>query len=298
MPSGGGRASGVPEPAGSESFVLAFSCADRPGITAAVTSSIYQLGGDIIDAQQFNDVAQVRFFSRIEFRLTGPALSEQQLIAGLDPVLTSVAATWTLRAGSRVKRVMVLVSRADHCLVDLLYRWRTGELPMDLRMIASNHPAASFDSVELQGVPFEQLPAGAAEREGRLRELVDGHAIDLVVLARYMQILSPQLSSHLAGRCINIHHSFLPGFKGARPYHQAHARGVKLIGATAHYVTDELDEGPIIAQDVQHVSHRDSPESLARKGRDIERRVLAAAVANHLADRVLLNGTSTVVFPD
>jgi formyltetrahydrofolate deformylase len=197
--------------------------------------------------------------------------------------------------------VMILASRFDHCLADLLYRWRIGELEMDITGIVSNHPREVYGSLHFDGVPFHYLPvtpATKADQESALVKLIDATGTELVVLARYMQILSSHLSSALEGRCINIHHSFLPGFKGAKPYHQAHERGVKVIGATAHYVTGDLDEGPIIDQDVERISHRDSPDDLIRKGRDIERRVLARALRFHLEDRVILNGRKTVVFTD
>jgi formyltetrahydrofolate deformylase len=200
-----------------------------------------------------------------------------------------------------VRKVLLMVSKFDHCLADLLYRTRIGELPMEIVAIASNHPRAALNGAldGVEGIPFQHLPVTAqtkAEQEAALKELVTASGAELVVLARYMQVLSDDLARWLSGRCINIHHSFLPGFKGAKPYHQAHARGVKMIGATAHYVTSDLDEGPIIHQDVEAVSHADTPEDLIRKGRDIERRVLAEAVRLHLADRVLLNGSKTVVF--
>jgi len=209
--------------------------------------------------------------------------------------------SFTLREREAKKRVMLLVSKFDHCLVDLIYRWRTGELPMDISAIVSNHSRDSIGSTELGELPFHHLPVTRhtkMEQEAALWRLVQETQTDLVVLARYMQILSDGFSAKLLGRCINIHHSFLPGFKGAKPYHQAHERGVKLIGATAHYVTPDLDEGPIIEQDVERISHRDTPDDLVRKGRDIERRVLARAVLHHLEDRVVLNGKKTVVFID
>ncbi len=281
------------------SYVLAFSCPDKPGIVAAVTTAIFELGGNICDAEQFDDVAAHRFFARIEFEL--PPIAEELVRAGLGPVLTSVSASWTVRAVGHRKRVLVMASKLDHCLVDLVYRWRIGELEMDLVGVASNHSREVYSNVDLAGIPFYHLPITPATRqaqEAQLWQLVQAERVDLVVLARYMQILSDELSRRLSGRCINIHHSFLPGFTGARPYHQAHRRGVKLIGATAHYVTGELDEGPIIAQDVEPVSHRDTPQTLVRKGRDIERRVLARAVSQHLQDRVLLHDATTVVFTD
>jgi formyltetrahydrofolate deformylase len=199
------------------------------------------------------------------------------------------------------RRVMLMVSRADHCLVDLIYRWRLGELAMQPVGIVSNHPRETYAHWDLDGIPFHYLPVTPAtklEQETELWRIIRESGAELVVLARYMQVLSDGMVAKLSGQCINIHHSFLPGFKGARPYHQAHARGVKLIGATAHYVTAALDEGPIIEQDVERISHADRPEDLVRKGRDIERRVLARAVRYHLEDRVILNGLKTVVFQE
>jgi formyltetrahydrofolate deformylase len=195
--------------------------------------------------------------------------------------------------------VLILVSKFDHCLADLLYRQRIGEMPMDLVAVAGNHPASALSVRLPEDVPYHHLPITKEtkpQQEAEIRALVEETGAELVVLARYMQILSDEMSAWLSGRCINIHHSFLPGFKGAKPYHQAHARGVKMIGATAHYVTEDLDEGPIISQDVEHVTHADTPDDLVAKGRDIERRVLARAVALHLDRRVLVNGSRTVVF--
>jgi len=208
---------------------------------------------------------------------------------------------WQMRDRATRRRVMLLVSASDHCLADILYRWRTGELDMIPTAIVSNHPRETYRNLEFGEIPFHYLPVTKQtkrEQEIAIWQLVDQTKTDLVVLARYMQILSDEMSAKLSGRCINIHHSFLPGFKGARPYHQAHERGVKLIGATAHYVTSDLDEGPIIDQDVERISHRHTPDDLVRRGRDIERRVLARAVRYHLEDRVILNGRKTVVFMD
>jgi formyltetrahydrofolate deformylase len=218
-----------------------------------------------------------------------------------EPLASEYAMTWAVRGRKERRRVMILASQTDHCLADLIWRWRQGELPMDITAVVSNHPASTFPHTDLHGIAFRHLPVTAetkAAQEAALWRLVQETGTELVVLARYMQVLSDDLSAKLAGRCINIHHSFLPGFKGARPYHQAHARGVKVIGATAHYVTADLDEGPIIEQDVERISHRDTPANLVRKGRDIERRVLARAVRWHIEDRVLLNGRKTVVFTD
>ena len=204
-----------------------------------------------------------------------------------------------MRAMSERKKVALLVSRFDHCLADLIYRWRNGELPMEIVAIIANYPRETYEHIDFDRIPFHYLPVAKEtkmEQEASVWQTVRDASADIVVLARYMQVLSEGLTAKLAGRCINIHHSFLPGFKGAKPYHQAHARGVKLIGATAHFVTSDLDEGPIIEQDVERITHRDMPEDLVRKGRDIERRVLARALSDLLEDRVLINGRKTVVF--
>jgi len=277
--------------------ILTLSCADRPGITARVTGHLFAHGGNILEAQQFNDQDNGTFFMRVEFDPGQGDLAA--LRAGFDGLAAAHGMRWQLRAEAVPRKVLLLVSKFDHCLNDLLYRQRIGELAMEVAGIVSNHPHAALAIPPFGEAPFHHLPVTAATKpaqEARIKALVGESGAELVVLARYMQILSDDLARFLAGRCINIHHSFLPGFKGARPYHQAHARGVKMIGATAHYVTADLDEGPIIHQDVEPVSHADSPEELVRKGRDIERRVLAEAVRLHLQDRVLLNGQRTVVF--
>jgi len=282
-------------------FVLTLSCPDRPGIVAAVSSYLADQGQNILDAQQFNDVETGHFFMRVVFNAAGQAPGLEALRSGFDGVARRFAMEWRIRDRAARQRVMLLVSTSDHCLVDILYRWRTGELKMIPTAIVSNHPRQAFAHLDFGEIPFHHLPVAVqtrAAQEAAILRLIGETSSDLVVLARYMQILSDQMSAQLAGRCINIHHSFLPGFKGARPYHQAHARGVKLIGATAHYVTSDLDEGPIIDQDVERISHRDTPEDLVRKGRDIERRVLARAMRHHLEDRVILNGRKTVVFMD
>ena len=214
-------------------------------------------------------------------------------------IAAGFAMTWSMRPADQRKRVALMVSRFDHCLVDLLYRWRSGELAMDPVAIIANYPRENYAHIEFGDIPFHYLPITRQtkmEQEAQAWEMIKSAKADLVVLARYMQILSDGFAAKLQGRCVNIHHSFLPGFKGAKPYHQAHERGVKLIGATAHFVTSDLDEGPIIEQDVERISHRDTPDDLVRKGRDVERRVLARAVANVLEDRVLLNQGKTVVF--
>jgi formyltetrahydrofolate deformylase len=278
--------------------VLSFAAPNIPGVVAAVTGAVAEHGCDILDSQHHDDLMTRRSFMRILFRDEHP-MGAGRLEAALAAVAERFRMDWTSRACSEKRRVMLLASRFDHCLADLLYRWRTGELPMEVSAVVSNHPREAFRHLGLDDVAFRHLPAGAdakARNEAALRRLIDDTNTELVVLARYMQVLSNELAGELAGRCINIHHSFLPGFKGAKAYHQAFERGVKLIGATAHYVTADLDEGPIIEQDVERISHRDTPDDLIRKGRDIERRVLARAVRYHLEDRVLLNGSKTVVF--
>ena len=280
-------------------MILTLSCPDRPGIVARVSTLLFEHGANIVDAQQFDDAETGRFFMRVVFT-PGPGGAEA-VRPGLEALAADLAMDWTLRDPKARRRVMILASQTDHCLADLIWRWRQGELPMDISAVVSNHPEASFPHTDLKGIAFHHLPVTPetkAGQEARLRDLIAATGTDLVILARYMQILSEDMALHLAGRCINIHHSFLPGFKGARPYHQAHARGVKVIGATAHFVTPDLDEGPIIEQDVERISHRDQPRDLVRKGRDIERRVLARAVRWVLEDRVLLNGRKTVVFTD
>lgn len=283
------------------SAILTLSCPDRPGIVAAVSTLLFEAGCNILDAQQFNDVETGQFFMRVVFARLDESRPYEAVAASVADLAQRFGMMFSLRERATKKRVMLLVSKFDHCLTDLLYRWRIGELPMEISAIVSNHGREHLSSTDLGDLPFHHLPVTRQtkmEQEAEIWRLVQETQTDLVVLARYMQILSDGFSAKLLGRCINIHHSFLPGFKGAKPYHQAHERGVKLIGATAHYVTPDLDEGPIIEQDVERISHRDTPEDLVRKGRDIERRVLARAVLHHLEDRVVLNGKKTVVFPD
>ena len=281
----------------SEPLVLTLSCADRPGITARVTSFLFERGGNILEAQQFNDRSSDAFFMRVEF---DPGEASREMIrTEFAPIAAEHAMDWKLALRDRPRRVLIMVSRFDHCLADLLYRWRIGELPMEPVAIISNHPRAAIEHTHLGDIPFHHLPVMSGEKsaqEAKVRAIAEESGAELVVLARYMQILSDEQAAHFSGRCINIHHSFLPGFKGAKPYHQAYERGVKMIGASAHYVTADLDEGPIIHQDVEPISHADTPDQLVRKGRDIESRVLAEAVRLHLEDRVLLNGQRTVVF--
>jgi formyltetrahydrofolate deformylase len=277
--------------------ILLLSCRDRAGITARVTGYLYERGGNVLEAQQFNDLEDGNFFMRVAF--DPGAADGDALKAGFEPLAQELGMTWSLRSRDASRKVLLLVSKFDHCLADLLYRQRIGELAMDVVGIVCNHPREALVHTPVGDTPFYHLPVTAAtkpEQESRIRQIVQETGAELVVLARYMQILSDEMAAFLSGRCINIHHSFLPGFKGAKPYHQAHARGVKMIGATAHYVTADLDEGPIIHQDVEAITHADSPEELVRKGRDIERRVLAEAVRLHLEDRVLLNDGRTVVF--
>ena len=284
-----------------DACTLTLSCEDRPGLVAAVATFLASNGCNILESQQFDDVAQNRFFMRVVFERLGAASELDALRTSFAGLADQFDMAWKLRANDQRTRVMLLVSKFDHCLGDLLYRHRIGELKMDVVGIVSNHPRSALQTSMIGEIPYHYLPVTRdtkPEQEARIKALVAETGADLVVLARYMQILSDDLAGFLSGRCINIHHSFLPGFKGAKPYHQAHDRGVKMIGATAHYVTADLDEGPIIHQDVEAISHADSPESLVRKGRDIERRVLARAVQYHVEDRVLLNGTRTVVFRD
>lgn len=277
--------------------ILTLSCSDRPGIVYRVSALLYAAGANILDAQQFGDEDSRRFFLRVHFHLPADKKVDA-LRAEFATLGDELAMHWELHDARRRARLLVLVSRHGHCLNDLLFRSHSGQLPVDIVAVASNHPDFSALAASY-GMAFHHLPVDAsnrAQQEARLLTMTTELAIDLVVLARYMQILSPELCSALDGRAINIHHSFLPGFKGARPYHQAHARGVKMIGATAHYVTSDLDEGPIIEQDVAHVSHAMTPRELMRVGSDIESRVLARAVRSHVEHRILLNGHRTVVF--
>lgn len=282
-------------------YVLTLSCPDRPGLVSSVSTFLAHNGQNILDAQQFTDTETGHFFMRVVFTAADLAVNLPALQTGFGAIAERFGMDWQMRDRATKQRVMLLVSKFDHCLVDILYRWRTGDLAMVPTAIVSNHPRETYAGIDFGDIPFHHLPVTKEtkrQQEQAILQLVDETKTDLVVLARYMQILSDEMSASLSGRCINIHHSFLPGFKGAKPYHQAHERGVKLIGATGHYVTSDLDEGPIIDQDVERISHRDTPDDLVRKGRDIERRVLARAIRYHLEDRVLLNGRKTVVFMD
>ena len=281
-----------------ENYYLTLTCPNKPGIVAAVSTYIFQTGGDIEEAQQFDDKASKRFFMRVSFSCPTDG---NTLRSGFAEIAKRFELTWNLRAVKDLKRVLIMASKLDHCLVDLLYRWRIGELPMIICGIVSNHPQEVYASIDFADIPFHHLPVTPETKpaqETKLLEIMADSKVDMVILARYMQILSDDLSTKLSGRCINVHHSFLPSFKGAKPYHQAHARGIKLIGATSHFVTSDLDEGPIIEQDVTRVTHGDTPDDLVRKGRDLERTVLSRALRYYLHDRVLINGTTSVVFSD
>lgn len=279
--------------------ILLLSCRDRPGLTAAVSDFVFRHGGNIVRAEQHVDPADDVFFQRVEFDLDHFQLSRPALPQVFAPLAEQFGMAWDVRFSDERTRIAILVSRQSHCLDDLLARWHTGDLgAVDIPVVISNHPDHA-ERVAFMGPRYEHLPVTAdtrAVQEAAVLALLSEHRIDLVVLARYMQILSADFIARGPADVINIHHSFLPAFVGARPYHQAHDRGVKIIGATAHYATADLDEGPIIEQDVMHVSHRDSVDDLVRKGRDLERTVLARGVRAHLEHRVLRRGRKTVVF--
>ncbi|PYI35655.1 formyltetrahydrofolate deformylase [Aspergillus indologenus CBS 114.80] len=281
------------------SYILTLSCPDRPGIVHAVTAYLVQNNLNIIDSSQFGDPTSERFFMRVHFKPEStPAPTLEQLREAFAPTAEKLAMTFELVSATAKPRVLIMVSKIGHCLNDLLFRASTGQLAIDIPLIVSNHPdfaalAATYN------IPFIHLPVTAAtkaEQEGRILELIAEHHIDLVVLARYMQVLSPKLCDAMSGKIINIHHSFLPSFKGAKPYHQAYDRGVKIVGATAHFVTSDLDEGPIIEQNVVRVNHALSPKELTHAGSNVESNVLATAVKYFAEHRVLLNGHKTVVF--
>jgi formyltetrahydrofolate deformylase len=280
----------------SHPFTLTLSCQERPGIVRAVSSFLFEQGCDIVEHQQFDDAVRGQLFLRTAF-----VCAEDLDAARLSEVFRSVADEFGMTyevTGNRPQRVLVMVSKLGHCLNDLVFRWRAGSLGGELVAVVSNHEDLR-PMAEAAGLPFVHVPVTPATKrdaEARLLELVDEHRADLVVLARYMQVLSDEACAALHGRAINIHHSFLPGFKGAKPYHQAFDRGVKLVGATAHYVTPDLDEGPIIEQEVIRIDHTHDPRALATVGRDAEALALSRAVRWHCERRVLLNGSSTVVF--
>ncbi len=279
-------------------YILTLSCPDKPGIVHAVSSYLFMTGCNIEDSQQFGDRDTGLFFMRVHFSAVEPALTPEKLRASFTAVGDSFQMDWQLRPAEEKTRVLLMVSKFGHCLNDLLFRTRIGALPVEIAAVVSNHTDFA-ELVGSYGIPFHHVPVTAdtkPEAEARLLRLVEEERVELVVLARYMQVISDELCKQLPGRIINIHHSFLPSFKGARPYHQAHARGVKLIGATAHYVTAELDEGPIIEQEVERVGHELTPQQLVAVGRDVECQALARAVKWHSERRVLINGHRTVVF--
>ncbi|WP_030268928.1 formyltetrahydrofolate deformylase [Streptomyces sp. NRRL B-24484] len=278
-------------------YVLTLSCPDKQGIVHAVSSYLFMTGCNIIDSQQFGDADSGLFFMRVHFSAAGQVTAEK-LRASFAAVGASFHMDWHIHSTTERMRVVLMVSKFGHCLNDLLFRTRIGALPVEIAAVVSNHTDFR-ELTESYGIPFHHVPVtreNKDEAERRLLDLVAEEDVDLVVLARYMQVLSDDLCKELSGRVINIHHSFLPSFKGAKPYHQAHTRGVKLIGATAHYVTADLDEGPIIEQEVARVTHDVTPEQLVAIGRDVECQALARAVKWHSERRVLLNGSRTVVF--
>jgi formyltetrahydrofolate deformylase len=280
------------------SYTLRLQCDDRLGLVAKVANFLAGEGCNITDAQQFNDNSNTRFFMRVVFESeNGPSLD--QLQSRFEPLGAKCGMDWSIRDNAVPRKVVLMVSKFDHAFGDLLYRYRIGELNMEVVAIISNHPKEVLTTSLMGDISYHHFPITKdtkPQQEARIKQVIDDTGAELVVLARYMQILSDDLAGFLSGRCINIHHSFLPGFKGAKPYHQAFERGVKMIGATAHFVTADLDEGPIIHQDVEAIGHGDMPDDLVQKGRDIERRVIAAAVRYQLEDRVFLNGKRTVVF--
>ena len=277
-------------------YILTLSCRDARGIVAAVTGFLAEHYGFIIESAQFGDESTGSFFMRVEFTIEQGGPKEGDLKKRFGEVAQRFSMQWRIDGKAEKSRVLLMASKEGHCLNDLLYRYETGQLNIEIPAIVSNHPDWE-KTAKWHEIPYHHLPADDKKKqETRIWEIIERERIDVVVLARYMQILSAELCEKLAGRAINIHHSFLPSFKGAKPYHQAFARGVKLIGATAHYVTTHLDEGPIIEQEVARVDHAHSPENLAAIGRDIECVVLARALKYHTEHRVLLNGHKTVVF--
>jgi formyltetrahydrofolate deformylase len=290
---------GDPErvPAVSYNLRLLISCPDKKGLIAAISSFIAMHDGNILSADQYVSDSGT-FFMRLEIEGEGFGLGRDGFAGAFAPLARRHRMEWRVSHTDTPKRMAILVSRYDHCLIDILWRWDSGELDAEIPLVVSNHPDLA-SRAEIYGIPFHHLPVTKetkAEQEGKVLDLLFEHGVDVVVLARYMQILSPKLVDAYPSGIINIHHSFLPAFAGADPYRRAHDRGVKTIGATAHYVTEELDAGPIIHQDVAHVTHRDTVEDLVRLGREVERRVLARAVRWHLEDRILVDGNRCVVF--
>ena len=284
-----------------QGFILKIACPDRPGIVHAVSHFLFAETANILDSAQFSDTFTNRFFMRVHFAQTTQALNLERLKSSFAAVGQQFQMDWELFDAASKPKVLIMVSKLGHCLNDLLFRTHSGYLPIEIAGIVSNHQ--DFEGLaKTYNIPFHYMPLSSAtdarkdEQEQQLLQLIDQKKIDLVILARYMQILSPKVCEKLSGKAINIHHSFLPSFKGAKPYWQAHQRGVKLIGATAHYVTTDLDEGPIIEQGVERVDHSMDPEQLAAVGRDVECMALSRAVRWHAEHRILLNGKSTVVF--
>jgi formyltetrahydrofolate deformylase len=282
-----------------ETITLLISCPDQPGIVAAVSQFIFEHRGNIIQSDQHStDPHNGTFFMRISFAEDSFLLSEAELTVRFAPIAERFRMDWQAHYSRRRKRACILVSKTDHCLTDLLWRWKSNELAVDIPFVISNHPDLE-PLARMYGVPYSCFPVRKEQRaddQARILEVLTRERVDLLILARYMQILEPAFIAAYPHRIINIHHSFLPAFVGANPYQQAFERGVKLIGATAHYVTEQLDEGPIITQDVIHSNHRDTPADLVRKGRDVERRVLAEAVRLHVEDRILVYKNRTIVF--
>ena len=286
-----------------DSAVLLIDCPDQKGLVARVSTLLYERGANILHADQHQDHELGLFFMRVEWTLADGGTSSQDIDlesfkADFAPLARELGMRWKLTLGDRRPRMALFCSQYLHCMADLLHRWRSGELHCEIPVIVSNHRAVE-NLAAFYGIPFEYIPVTAATRaeaEQRQLEVLEQHAVELVVLARYMQILSPAFVAHYPAAIINVHHSFLPAFTGAKPYHAAHARGVKLIGATSHYVTEILDAGPIIEQDVARISHRDQVEDLVERGRDLERIVLSRAVRWHLDRRILCYGNKTVVF--
>ena len=283
-----------------DSYIIRVSCPATSGIISAVTSFLSEHDCYISELAQYDDEELQNFFLRAKFRFNeGVSGDIETLRDEFAAIAKDFEMEWQIYSSSKPMRVLLMVSKFDHCLADLLYRWRIGELPIEPVAIISNHPRAAIEHTHLGGIPFHHLPVTSGEKsaqEEKVRAIAEESGAELVVLARYMQILSDEQAAHFSGRCINIHHSFLPSFKGARPYARAHERGVKLIGATAHFVTSDLDEGPIIEQDVERVDHRATEQDLVVMGRDIEARVLARAVRWTAEQKVFLNGARTVVF--
>ncbi len=279
-----------------QSYTLGFSCPDKPGIVHSVSSFIVDIGGNITESRQFEDRENELFFMRVEFDVKA-SIEVEEINQKFSLIADSYSMNWRLANSDKRERVLIMVSKYEHCLNDLLFRHRSGSLLVDIPVIVSNHRDLE-EMANWYGIPFVHISheKGKAEAENQLRKVIAENKVDLIVLARYMQILSGDFCDDFAGKIINIHHSFLPSFKGAKPYHQAHQRGVKVIGATAHYVTRELDEGPIIEQEVARVDHSNTPDQLASVGRDVEAQALARAVAWHAQHRVFLSGQRTIVF--